>query len=350
MLLEAEKKMIYYLASGIQKWEQDKTVVPEELIQGLHLLQKFVLENQNANPIEYYPNNVYDLLPFLQKPFEEWKLGDLDNLIDPQAAILDATGRLGDYVDQWLGEIESIESAEQDHVKQILMYCRQHQLQDQYVQIRLFIMDHPVVDYLSLQQLLMSIDSNLVELVLACYEEIAFDQAPIYLCPYCGWTLSHRKGDYYCAPPCHKKEDFRELDQSLSRQGTVQFRLRPGIHRYTLVPGLAEREIKQNLEKQGFKVEWYPDIDTYDLRIRHDEDVIDLDIKDYCHPRLLAEHLSKTDRSKYRNQALIVIPDYHEREYPNYTGRVKQYLRKMGIDNTPTIMLERHLYQSLRRH
>lgn len=83
----------------------------------------------------------------------------------------------------------------------------------------------------------------------------------------------------------------------------------PGVWRYIVVPGASETRIAGDLEKLGARVEMWPDMDAYDLRVLAGTLDLRLDVKEYRSARRLTENL----RSR-APRAAVLLPKSHEHQ------------------------------------
>lgn len=148
-----------------------------------------------------------------------------------------------------------------------------------------------------------------------------------YPCPRCRWPMSvqgtlvscHRSVTCMAAGARFdlKGEQLVGLGQltppePVPEQGMVS--LRPGVWRFTVLPGLEELDLERRLGAiEGVTVHLWPFVDAYDLDVRRHEHHWRIDVKDHSSATTLARHLS--DRPS-REPTWIVVPDARKEQIP----------------------------------
>jgi hypothetical protein len=343
------KRMIYLIDRGLKGWEKSQwKKVPQSLYEGHMLLIKHMyLSNNQA------PTNLYDFMQFLHKSFESWQIDSLEQIFPLDASFLvdgyGVSGEIEDFIEMFI----SPEEDQQSTIKQILLYCRAHKLDEEYREVRSLLTDrsHVVLSAFKLKQLLNKVkDKNLRQLVDKCYEEIPQPIQNYRKCPHCGWTLTFKGGHWLCnkEDSCRYFASFETLEKFTYDSETRVYRLTPGVQKYTLLTGIIEQKIFQKLS--AYSPILYPEIDQYDIAITVDEKPIYLDVKDYKSPLMLANFFNKKPKNelkKYEQSALIVIPNYRIQQLPSY---VELFYSKLEKDVTEYIRIisERDLYKRLK--
>lgn len=153
----------------------------------------------------------------------------------------------------------------------------------------------------------------------------AIDGAEHYFaCPRCGWPMRHHDGHVACrSDPCRTAgARFSSQSGHLVPLGALEpppptpaegrRRLRFGLWRYTLLPGLEELALAADLSRiAGVDVELWPHFDAYDLAVRSGSRSWKVDVKDHCRASRLAAQLLERPPSDRR---IIVVPDRRQHQ------------------------------------
>lgn len=135
-------------------------------------------------------------------------------------------------------------------------------------------------------------------------------------CPRCGWPMPDTGTELYCASPICRRHGarFRRLNGRFVPEGNLDlpapvraeehYRLRAGLWRYTVLPGLTERVLAGELENlPGIELDYWPDFDRYDLHVQAAGQEFRVDVKDHASPTTLLHTLANESAD------WIVIPD-----------------------------------------
>jgi ribosomal protein S27AE len=337
--------MLYQLIVGLQQWRMAPTIIPYELRKGHLMLAKMRLF---AN--EEVPSDISSLIRFLQQPVLDWKI-DLTNVAFPEDAplLIQHIGLSPEAMD-FLQDYQSPYEAHQREVYEILQYCRHAEppLVAIYSQIRLFLASpaHAVITGVHLHSFARSVhDPELSKRILECYEPIPDRISDFRKCNRCGWTLHFHNHQWRCGVEdiCGQIE-ARGEPLELEHTREMFYRLKEGVHRYTLLPGLSELQLANRLTKKGYQVEMYPDVDRFDLAVHESDQVKYFDVKDYRNPSSLAAYFNQLDPAaleKYKKEHVyIVVPSYRKRNYRQYIRQVLNSLEP-GIRKGIQIIDER---------
>lgn len=147
-------------------------------------------------------------------------------------------------------------------------------------------------------------------------EAVEEDSGLSHPCPRCGWPMQNQGRTVFCLSPACRRAgaSFQRLNGQLTPTGEAalpppfrageRVRLKPGIWHYTVLPGLTELALAEQLEAlPGVTVEYWPDFDRYDLLIRAGEHQYRVDVKDHTSPTTLLASLG------YEIAEWIVVPD-----------------------------------------
>lgn len=323
-------KLLYLLITGIQNWDSKKSVLPNELRQGHMALTKALLMAKRSVPAD-----LPSLIQWLQTPVQEWGLGE-SQVAPISSPILSRNGVITPDAADFIQIYDNPTEAQSREVFEILQYCRQAnpQLDDQYRTIRTFLIENAVVPGDILYPFAMQFPKDLSKHIIACYDDEITSKIEHYRkCPRCGWTLSYVDHQWQCGSYdlCGQIQ-AKPFDPDEWPVDKRLFRLTEGVHRYTLLPGLAELQLKRKLEAEGFSVQLYPDVDRFDMTVKKDGRTIAMiDMKDFSHPLNLAYFFNElTDHhlAKYTTgeNIIVVVPDYRKQYHSKYAYQVKQAL------------------------
>ncbi|MFY0217238.1 hypothetical protein [Bacillus cereus] len=342
------KEMIYYIAKGLVQWEtKGWTEIPKTLYKGHLLFMKNTLQSNTP------PNNVFDLIKLLHEPVEKWGMDGVEKLLPSDSTFLVEGFGLSIDIEDFLEEYMSPEEFDQSVMKEILQYCRKYGLDEEYRKIRSIVANpnNAVLTYVRLRRILSLVeDDKLKEWLQKCYEEVPHNIDNYKKCPHCGWTVSFIKGSWRCNKEqiCGHFQSFERLEAYKFSEGESVYRIRPGIQRYVLLTGIIEEKMCKRLK--GYDAVLYPNIDEFDIRINVNDTLIDLDVKDYRSPKMLANAFNDKNSSqlkKYHRNSYIIIPNYRLKMNPNYKELVCSSLSKESSVYIQ-IMTERELFKCLK--
>lgn len=261
-------EMLFNLVIGFKEWEEQKkkTPIPFQVHVG-HRLFIYECSRNEVSP----PVTLPELIQVLQKPSEEWGIKDIETIFPSDASLLDKEIGVTIEAEDFLEEQSSTDEFEQSEMKKILLYCRKHNLEDTYRVIRTFLANpkHSVISFQQWYEFKGKInDQELLKCLSSCYENIE-DVDRYRVCPNCGWTLEWKKGAWRCNKEniCHVLADFNDL-RFFSKTPQKLMRMKSGIQKYTLLPGMSELRIAEKLRKRGHYVILYPNIDEYDILVQ----------------------------------------------------------------------------------
>ncbi|MCA0757014.1 hypothetical protein KP806_18290 [Paenibacillus sp. N4] len=337
------RECLYHLIVGLEQLDQTKHEISDSLHKGHLLLAKALLLEGQPVPVD-----IPSLIALLQKPVCEWGVSEIEDYPMDTSLLTQYLG-VSSSAKDFLMMYVSPEEAQAQEVLAILQYCRNADspLEEKYRMIRTYIITNPVVtaiQLISFGQLLQ--DPNLIDMLNKCYEEITSDSDRYRCCPRCGWTLEYKNNQWRCGT-----EDLcgtlHNRDQ-LNKWSTMNklFRLRPGVYRYTMLPGRAEVGARDYLVSKGYDVALFPNVDQYDLEIKLSTRTVYLDMKDFKNPLILASYFNRMEvhqLAKYlKEHVYVVIPKYRSKLYPGYAHMVvnslKPYARNIRIVNEREIL------------
>lgn len=139
-------------------------------------------------------------------------------------------------------------------------------------------------------------------------------------CPRCRWPMRRHGRLIQCeAFVCRSVGAvFQEMEGGLIQLGACKpgppipradhLRLRRGVWRYTLQPGLVELDLEKRLLRiPGVTVHLWPDRDRYDLKIQSSASTWMVDVKDWSRASALAGYFL---RNPALEPLIIVVPDW----------------------------------------
>lgn len=197
-----------------------------------------------------------------------------------------------------------------------------------YRAFRRFLIEHPVAASREAASSVLESGIPLAEL----YEELpssavfalpAAATDSFFPCPRCRWPMLRTFSSVACrSQTCRAEgavfswtEDRLRARSSLAPPAALSaagiVRLRHGVWRYTLQPGLEELDLERRLKSEGALVELWPGMDRYDLRITANGFVWKVDVKDWSDVHALARRLGARG---VESGTTVVIPDRQLRE------------------------------------
>ena len=315
------------LIEGLKRWEENPNEVPAILRKGHKKLVKLLLHEGKKAPVD-----LPALIALLQLPVSKWGL-PFEGVYPLEAPVLVPNLGVSHHALEFLAIHESAEEAQAKEVWAIVQYCRgaEPPLEEKYRRVRTFLIRNPVVSAMKLMSFRTELqDVELSKLLGVCYEEITEDLDRYRICPRCGWTLEYRRDGWRCGADdlCGSLVSRKELEK-WEPTGNL-LRLKPGVYRYTMLPGLAELEGEEALTTKGYKVTLFPQVDRYDLAIHLGSHTVYLDMKDFSHPLTLANYFNRMqvyELEKYREDHIyVVIPQYRNKVYPGFARLVSNAL------------------------
>lgn len=324
---QAVRDCLLNLIAGLEEWGKELGEPPALLRNGhMQFVPLLMLEGKEA------PIDLHSLIRLLQKPAEEWGIS-VAGLYPQEAPLLIPDLGLSPDAREFKIIYDSPEEAQTQEIVEILRYCRgtMPMLEEKYRKLREFLITNPVVTAYRLMEFGLELkDTELMKRLNRCYEEITDDLERYRICTRCGWTLEFRNDHWQCGTEdlCGKLASRGELKKWETTE--PMHRLRYGIYRYTMLPGLAELATRDWLTKKSYNVTLFPQVDRFDLAVEWEKHVFYLDMKDFKHPLHLANFFNKMQPyqlEKYRDPYVyIVIPQYRTKLYPGYSRLVIQAL------------------------
>lgn len=344
---------LIYLASGVvnlyeknlEKTDREtrsnaREIVPypEKLQQSFDLLTCAFLARRKEPP-----QSIVELLRLCAKPFHEWHLETLPEGVSPNDALLtnNAPSQLcEDYARQESDLAAAL--AEEKFVREMRRECADKPAV--YTALRRKLIEKPILTENELRDLRLSNPLSSVRHLL----DAAYEDAPqflaegdcFYLCPTCGdFVVAVRNKRTIERRRC--REETCEQESLYSTKNLVRLsveervkQLKRGLRRYVAAPGKAELRLEKTLKKIGAKanlrVELYPLLDAYDLRVCFaDGEAWAIDVKDWANPYLLAKSLAGKEKpfrfAATWQRAFFVFPEHRRRQNRCYVEIFEQH-------------------------
>lgn len=280
------------------------------------------------------PRHLPQLVEWLHQPVEDWDgLGSLFAQAGLSGSLLSygAPSELCTELGRGLHLSSDPERELQDTpFKEILAYCQDHHLAEQYREARLFLVRNP---YLPFGGITISQDSKwdpeVRKWLRLSYEPIPSicrrligQQEYIAQCPRCHWPLewrSHKHNIAVCyndlcshlVPNIHDPQQWEVVAPEAMR--TTR-----GIQESVVAPEVALLELEQHLmDEYHLSCDLWPEVDSYDLAVHlSDGECWAVDMKDYRSPTDLANQVHGFRPTPKWERAFFVFPEH--RRTPGY--------------------------------
>ncbi len=222
----------------------------------------------------------------------------------------------------WKQIWESIQSK----VKEVRDLCRLRKDGDlHYRRFRRFLIEHAVVQPFEVAVIFIPLGLELDDFYEAIPHGMRVGEM-IYRCPECQWPMNPRRTEIQCDSSwCRQhaslftKDDGKVFNRITGHElkgepvGDRRM-LRGALWKFTLVPGLLELRLAEQLASAGFDVTLWPNVDRSDLGVNLGRDFIELDAKVWISPPALSRHLAQLSS---RIPRWIIVPDYQKSHVPS---------------------------------
>ncbi len=351
--LTTDELTLHLVATGIialtQRAAQGEAVYPypEALQRGLDRLTVAALRHQIAPP-----QGVPALLDWCRMPIHSWPLDLAAGLIESHDTLLIGY-QPSSTCDDWACAHPDVEAelTERRLMQRVFDLCSRTNDTAGYVAFRSLLITAPAMTALELQQ--QCIRPELLRLADVLRD--SYQQAPIgwanngmfTCCAHChNLLIPLATGGYVCETETCRHESGSLLGRRIPAHEMPMWLVR-GLRRFVTGPGRAEQRLANAVVALGFRVELWPALDRYDLRITlPDDSVWAIDVKDWANPYLLARRLQTIPSDPPWNRAFIVIPNHRLKQRRDYL----RALRKACMNNSFTIASERDLLNALKKH
>ncbi|MDE7328487.1 MAG: hypothetical protein K2N57_01905 [Clostridia bacterium] len=182
--------------------------------------------------------------------------------------------------------------------------------QNDYVTMRKFLIENPLLSNEMRQDLLLKYDNDsiIAEIIDSAYEIIPSE---VFLCPKCGWTASQIGEEMSCSQRSCKDIKYNKNSQRKKIDSKFTHRLRLGVMRYICNPGKLELEIAKICKAKDLEVFLWPEKDKYDIKIHFKDHTWGIDAKVYSNAYVLANAIRNDIDFQKANidKGFYVIPD-----------------------------------------
>lgn len=201
--------------------------------------------------------------------------------------------------------------------------------QDDYVKVRKYIIEHPVVSIENKRAFLSDyVDNSIAKDAFDLAYEIFEERYTI--CPSCGWTLVEREYSLSCISEyCLEHLSEIPAEAWMDASSNPVFRLRKGVMRYFAQPGKLEMEIAKCCIEYSIDYSLWPQKDKYDIEIRFsDGETWEIDAKAYHNAISLCSKIKKDGGfpSGDYKYGFYVVPTEYTKNKNNYTTIVNKVL------------------------
>ncbi len=345
------------------EWEQDYRSMPDYSKSVINRLNGFLIHHTKVEPSK----NIREFIIQLRS-LSIHELGfEIDDEYKNQS-ILNENGHVDSSIKYWYENSIQNDDVDQNLVKEFLLECRKEyketgnkRIIEMYSEVRSFI---SASNYCLSANRIMSLvgkysnTSDSIVKIREWYENANLLSKDNYLCPVCGKILDNDiLKEFRCTDMCMYYRDKESLlPKGFAVNSEFKYKkLKRGIYTYTLLPGVSELRIyEQLLELYGNdKVLLYPEIDKFDISVICNTGVIYVDVKDFASPYDLVETLMK-NQSFIKMESVceddyvyLVIPEHRRNIYKggNYKNIVKKRIRQ--LTNKVRVVYEGEFYKEV---
>lgn len=360
------QEKLHNLIEVLYKWEEDLSNINIRRLNNSYYDIASLLINKND---VYVPNNFPDFIRFLNENkisafARSEEIGE-ESLINERILL---NGRLNPKLKQWYKEIESLKEEEQKAMLEFLFECRKYRgtknearYCDFYREGRgLVNKDNNIVTNLQFKALINNkFPRELREIIQRWRKDLNINSEEISVCPVCGKIIDNSFGhENYCSDICNYYiyKDNLSIENIKIDTSKQYSEFTNGIYQYILLPNIGEKLIYEHLlQFYDMEVEISPNMDEYDIRIKIDDKIINVDVKDISNPSVLVELLKQnngikkllrsTDETRY-----LVVPNHRKniftrKENRDYKKTLKNIFYNEGIDIE--VIYEKELYKKI---
>jgi len=353
--------LLYTLKDAMEWKEKEKAIRGKE---ALYKLIKYMFERDRLN----FPNNIPELYSFLlMEPCHNYLDG-----ISSREPFANPNGEINSEIKGHLEEDNPDEKIQADIMKTILLLCRNESkkiLDDEsdeetksrenyweniYLDARGYISETSIREKAELDiDIVNKFPSQISSIIKKGYLPDKRISDAQLVCPICGKIALKENSNLCENEVCNYYIKRNKLAPVVKNLNGKHAMLAPGLYKFILSPGIAEKFIYEKIKERftTYEVALYPNIDEYDINVKLGEKVIHLDVKDAKTPEILLRTLleeSNIEKLKIEKNRVVwlVIPDHRSSIYSktydtNYLEKLKQLLQneKLKIE----VISEYHL-------
>ena len=336
-------ELVRLLATGlVQGWGGEGSRLasrcPEALRRGLSRLAVMSLQQGKE-----FPRNLPEAFALFRQQMKDWPLPLVPSELDETDVLIiddvlsDVCFELAVGIAADSGELALSEISE-EAMPELRERCRLIGRPDVYVRVRRFLIEHPLLSAKDLALESIALPPSMRQIFEGMYENVpdaAIVNGQIEICGFCGWSLSEsRSGRRYCATRlCSTRTNgFGHIVKTdASRMIGEAKRVKQGIARYVVMPGLSELRLEKRLVRFGLEVSLWPNFDTFDLLLGFPSgEKWAIDVKDWANPYLLGNAVREFSTDPPWNRAFLVVPNYRATMRNRYSRAFEAARRGRG--------------------
>lgn len=196
---------------------------------------------------------------------------------------------------------DAIEYLEQHIEKNVTLANQQKAIYDklilmsekEYVELRKFFIENPVLskeEYFTMK--MKYVDKNGNSIMNDAYEEIIEGRERYRKCNNCHWIYDYESNKICQCQIGELRTINLTKDEMKALKNNERYRLKPGVHKYIMLPGILELEIYDFCNTKNLNVELWPYKDKYDLQMIFDNgEIWVIDAKEIKNPYILGDKI-----------------------------------------------------------
>lgn len=324
-----------YVTTGLIEWEQQqpkkRDKIPESLRIGMSQMYLQSLLADDKTVIQ----NIPEFFDWANKPLINWQSASEIQNLDPEITLVE-DGFTSEFTRQWQVEGAGVTKQVQEQVlKDVLDYCRGHQLAEEYRAFRQLVIEKPVLEYSEYRRMLSSSELRpLRDFMVKSYIDLdKFEEHDRYhFCPRCSYVLRKlADGTYKCrSGSCDRLRVNLAPKPIIPRSEASRYKIvTPGIHEYGTIPGISELYLTAEFRKLGLKVTLWAEIDEYDLLVEFDKKRRwAIDVKDWVK---IYPTIEKVTYRFDATETFVVFPDEREKTLGKKEYREREEKKLKGV-------------------